>query len=297
MENVIRYYYGLNVNNIRENDGIYFFDIDDKKFIFREYTGNNINDIYSLNNFLMRYIKVDKIILNKDGNLISGYLNKGYVLILKGDTYMVSLPLISYMASLDISSYKSLMRNNWELLWEERIDYYERQIGENEKRFPLIRESFDYFVGLGENAISYLVNTKIEVKEKKFDDMVIAHNNLFSSLGDLFNIILDHKSRDVAEYVKLSFFNGNREIFSQLEEYFYHNFYSLYGMRVLYARIIYPSYYFKLYDDIVSGKKDEKELNTIIDKVYEYQVFLYRMGLFLKKFYDIPIIEWTSSSH
>ena len=80
------------------------------------------------------------------------------------------------------------------------------QIGQNEKKYPLIRESFDYFVGMGENAISYLVNTKKEVKPNFYDKKVLSHNNLYNSLFDPLNIILDHKARDLAEYIKLSFF-------------------------------------------------------------------------------------------
>ena len=34
----------------------------------------------------------------------------------------------------------SLERNKWELLWESKIDYYELQVRENEKKYPLIRE-------------------------------------------------------------------------------------------------------------------------------------------------------------
>ena len=52
------------------------------------------------------------------------------------------------------------------------------QVGENYKKYPLIRESFDYFIGMGENAISYLVNTKTDVKPTFYDNKVPSHNNL-----------------------------------------------------------------------------------------------------------------------
>ena len=76
---------------------------------------------------------------------------------------------------------------------------------------------------MGENAISYLVNTKKEVKPNFYDKKVLSHNNLYNSLFDPLNIILDHKARDLAEYIKLSFFNNNQNIFKELDEYFYYN--------------------------------------------------------------------------
>ena len=172
------------------------------------------------------------------------------------------------------------------------IDYYESQIGQNEKKYPLIRESFDYFIGLGENAISYLVNTKKEIQKEINDNKVLSHNNLYNSLYDPLNIIIDHKSRDIAEYIKISFFNNNKNIFKELDEYFFYNRYSLYGIRVLYARIIYPSFYFKLYDEIFREKKEEKELNEIINRINEYEIYLKDIYLYLNKYYNIPNIEW-----
>ncbi|UKI27777.1 MAG: hypothetical protein L6V91_04250 [Bacilli bacterium] len=112
---------------------------------------------------------------------------------------------------------------------------------------------------MAENAISYLVNTKKEVKKENSDNMVLAHNNLNHSLFDPLNIIFDHKARDLAEYIKLSFFNNNKDIFKELDEYFFYNRYSLYGIRVLYARVLYPSYYFKLYDKNTSWRKMKKK--------------------------------------
>ena len=201
---------------------------------------------------------------------------------------------ISSLANIRINqnNIKLLERNNWELLWGNMVDYFELQIGENDKKYPLIRESFDYFIGMAENAISYLINTKKEVKKDITDNMVISHNNLFTSLYDPLNIIIDHKARDVAEYIKLSFFNNNQNIFKELDAYFKYNYYSLYGIRVLYSRVLYPSFYFKLYDSIISEKKEEKDINYIINRINEYENYIYNIYLYLRKFYDIPIPEW-----
>ena len=299
MKNILEFYYNLSLEEeILNRNGNYYFVINNNSFVFRPFYGNNnsIDDIYKLNNYLSNFSYIDKIILNKFNSPITKVKDILYVLILLKGNNNINLSIISNLASIDIPSFKSLERNNWEVLWGNLIDYYEMQIGQNEKKYPLIRESFDYFVEMGENAISYLVNTKKEVKPNFYDKKVLSHNNLYNSLFDPLNIILDHKARDLAEYIKLSFFNNNQNIFKELDEYFYYNHYSFYGMRILFARIIYPSFYFKLYDEILSKKKEEKELNSIIKRIDEYELYLSNIYLYLRKYYDIPMIEWLKKT-
>ena len=299
MKNILEFYYNLSLEEeILNRNGNYYFVINNNSFVFRLFYGNNnsIDDIYKLNNYLSNFSYIDKIILNKFNSPITKVKDILYVLILLKGNNNINLSIISNLASIDIPSFKSLERNNWEVLWGNLIDYYEMQIGQNEKKYPLIRESFDYFVGMGENAISYLVNTKKEVKPNFYDKKVLSHNNLYNSLFDPLNIILDHKARDLAEYIKLSFFNNNQNIFKELDEYFYYNHYSFYGMRILFARIIYPSFYFKLYDEILSKKKEEKELNSIIKRIDEYELYLSNIYFYLRKYYDIPMIEWLKKT-
>ena len=299
MKNILEFYYNLSLEEeILNRNGNYYFVINNNSFVFRPFYGNNnsIDDIYKLNNYLSNFSYIDKIILNKFNSPITKVKDILYVLILLKGNNNINLSIISNLASIDIPSFKSLERNNWEVLWGNLIDYYEMQIGQNEKKYPLIRESFDYFVGMGENAISYLVNTKKEVKPNFYDKKVLSHNNLYNSLFDPLNIILDHKARDLAEYIKLSFFNNNQNIFKELDEYFYYNHYSFYGMRILFARIMYPSFYFKLYDEILSKKKEEKELNSIIKRIDEYELYLSNIYFYLRKYYDIPMIEWLKKT-
>lgn len=299
MKNILEFYYNLSLEEeILNRNGNYYFVVNNNSFVFRPFYGNNnsIDDIYKLNNYLSNFSYIDKIILNKFNSPITKVKDILYVLILLKGNNNINLSIISNLAGIDIPSFKSLERNNWEVLWGNLIDYYEMQIGQNEKKYPLIRESFDYFVGMGENAISYLVNTKKEVKPNFYDKKVLSHNNLYNSLFDPLNIILDHKARDLAEYIKLSFFNNNQNIFKELDEYFYYNHYSFYGMRILFARIIYPSFYFKLYDEILSKKKEEKELNSIIKRIDEYELYLSNIYFYLRKYYDIPMIEWLKKT-
>lgn len=297
MKNIIEYYYNLRIDELHNKQDIYYFNINNNNFIFKPYNENidRSYDIYKLNNILSSKFNIDNIILNKYNNPLTKVKDNFYILTLNKKESKLTLPLISNMALNDVNI-ESLERNKWEILWENKIDYYETQIGENEKKYPLIRESFDYFVGLAENAISYLVNTKLELQPEISDKKVVSHNNIEVSLNDPSNLILDHKARDVAEYIKFSFFNNNQNIFKELDEYFYHNYYSPYGIRILFSRILYPSFYFNTYDKIISGKTEEKELNKIISKINNYEIYLYNIYLYLRKYYNIPSIEWLKKT-
>jgi len=297
MKNIIEFYYNIRINSLHSKNDYYFFDMDNRHFVFKPYyrDENFVDNICRLSSMLSQSINIDNIILNKYGSPVTKIENTSYILLLNKNKNSISLSIISNISNVGINNIdyvRDLERNNWEILWADKIDYYEMQVNENYKKFPLIRESFDYFIGMGENAISYLVNTKIEGTPTIYDKKVPAHNNLFDSLYDPSNMILDHKARDVAEYIKYSFWNGNNNIFNELDEYFRHNYYSIYGIRVLFARILYPSFYFDIYDKIVSGKVKESELNKIIKKIDEYEYFLYNVYLYLRKFYDIPEITY-----
>lgn len=297
MKEIIEFYYNIKIDSLHSKNDYYFFHIGNTEYIFKQYYNDErlIEATYRLNNLLREKINISNIILNKYGYPITKTENNSYILIQNNQNNNISLSIISNFSNTIINNtdyIKNLERNNWEILWSNKIDYYEKQINENNKKYPLIRESIDYFIGMGEIAISYLSNTKLEVNKTMLDNKVLSHNTLSNSIWDPQNIILDHKARDVAEYIKYSFWNNNKNIFIELEEYFKHNQYSLYGIRVLYSRILYPSFYFDLYDDIINTKKNEIELNKIISRITEYEYYLYNIYLYLNKFYNIPEINY-----
>ena len=70
------------------------------------------------------------------------------------------------------------------------------------------------------------------------------------------------------------------------------NYYSPYGIRLLFARVLYPSYYFDLYELIIQNKVKESEILTITSNSSKYEVYLKNIFYYLSKFYNIPEIEW-----
>lgn len=297
MKNMIKYYYNIKIDKITKEEDNYIIISNNNHYTLKQYNNNpnKINEQYKLNQYINNQIIINNIILNKYNNIITNIDKENYILIKNQNIIPLTLKNISYIEKINLpNTYTNLERNNWEILWSNMIDYYETQIGENQKKYPKIRETIDYYIGLTENAISYIVNTKNTINKEISDNKVISHSTLSSPLEDPLNIILDHKSRDVGEYIKESFYNNNKYIYQELEEYFTHNYYSKYGMQILIGRLLYPSHYFNMYDKIVSNKAKEEELDKIISQNKKYEIYLYNIYTYLTKYYDMPFPEWLT---
>ena len=112
------------------------------------------------------------------------------------------------------------------------------------------------------------------------------------SLYDPQNIIIDHKARDLAEYIKLSFFRDNYAIFDELDQYFRYHYFSFYGIQLLIARILWPSFYFDVYDEILNGRANESVVLKITSRIGEYEKYLGDVFRYFKKYYPIMEIGW-----
>ena len=302
MKNVINYYYNLNPNKIKKIFNYYYFYLNNELYYFIIYTRKqeDINAIYNFNQELVKKnILVNEIINNKNNTIIT-IVNKIPYILVKiqiNQNKDITLSEINYLSNILIRYPDNLMRSNWANLWITKIDYLEYQLEQNNLKYPLLRDSFNYFVGLAENAISYLNNTVSTLKPEKTDIGVISHNTILIddsaySLYNPLNIIIDHKSRDIAEYIKISFFKDNYKIFDELDEYFKHNYYSFYGINLLISRILYPSFYFELYDNIINKEKNESELLKITSRINEYENYLEEIFNYFHKYYNIKDINW-----
>ena len=125
----------------------------------------------------------------------------------------------------------------------------------------------------------------------------ISHKRLkptdkVDSLYNPLNIIYDYRVRDVAEYIKNSFWTDNHNIYNELNNYLYKSNLSLNEVKLLISRVLFPSFYFDLYEDIFNYNKDEKILNNIISRIDEYEEYLNSIIIYFKRFYPIDEIEW-----
>ena len=302
MKNNIMYYYNLRIDNITQNNNNYYFTINNDNYCFTIYTRDikESNEIYKLNKYMLSSnILVHEIIPNKDNYVVTIINNIPYILykIYINKNKQLNINELTYLSNYTYQVDKILTRNNWNVLWSTKIDYFEYQINQMGKKYPILVDTFAYFTGLAENAISYVKYTTLETQMETSDNPVISHrkiNNNIESLYNPLNIILDHKSRDIAEYIKLSFLNKNTNIYQELDSYFSSNYYSEYGLRLLYARIIYPSFYFDMYEQIIQGLRKESDLLNIVSLLDDYELYLKEMYYYLKKYHNIPEIDWIT---
>ena len=61
---------------------------------------------------------------------------------------------------------------------------------------------------------------------------------------------------------------------------------------MLYARLLYPTYYFDIYEKVIEDLKEESELLDIINKVDEYELFLKEAYFELSRMHKIEQINW-----
>lgn len=302
MKETINYYYNLNPNKINKIFDYYYFYLNNELYYFTTYDRKvaDANSIYEFNKkMLHQNILVNEIINNKSGTIIT-YVNKVPYILMKVYANInkpISLSEISYISNINISYSNNLMRSNWALLWANKIDYLEYHHEQNYQKYPLLSASFNYFIGLSENAIAYLNNTIKNMKPEASDVGVTSHDILsiddtVYSLYNPLNIIIDHKARDLAEYIKISFFTDNFSIFEELDEYFKYNYFSFYGINLLIARILYPSFYFDKYDEIINNRENESAILKITSRISEYEKYLQDMFSYFHKFYNIKDIDW-----
>ena len=301
MKNIINYFYNLNITKLTNKDNIYSFYDNDELYHFYIYNNNIKNldltkDIYdSLKNDTL----IHEIIINKDNSIITYYNNIPYILckINININKPITLGEINYLSSKVIITNSKITYHSWQDLWSIKMDYLEKVINENGKKYPIIVDSFNYFVGMAENAISYYNN--LSNKEVDNNSLVISHriiniNDTVYAIYDPVNIIIDHKARDIAEYIKYSFFSDNTNIFKELNVYFKYNYYTKDDVVMLLARVLYPSFYFNMYEDIMINSKEEKIITNITSKLDKYELYLARVFKYFNNFYNLPVPEWLN---
>ena len=296
MNNFIKFFYNMKVTNTNFINNYYEFNHNNNYYrlyiLNEEYNIYNYNNIYTINKELINNTLMSEIILNKDKNIITTYHNINYIL-LKINCNInknITLEEIDYLSKVKIVNNN---KSNWGLLWSKKIDYLEVLISENGKKYPQVVNSFNYFIGLSENAISYYNNIDIDNNMMYYiSHKVLRPTDKVDSLYNPLNIIYDYRVRDVAEYIKNSFWTDNHNIYNELNNYLYKNNLSLNEVKLLISRILFPSFYFDLYEDIFNYNKDEKILNNIISRIDEYEEYLNSIIIYFKRFYPIDEIEW-----
>lgn len=281
MENILNYYYQLNIIDIKKKDYYYLLTTDEyEQYIFNEIIDSNElkENLDYLNNTNILY---DLLILTKEGNITINYNDKEYALF-----------KVRNNENLNILSFSNLITTGklkWGTLWSNRVDYYLEQIAEVVEQKE-IKYAMDYYISLAEIAISYF-NTLSEIYNENTLTFTLSHHIVTSPVDKYMfynpsNMCFDLSVRDIAEYIKESFFNDiltNYEILSLIDKINLNESLANY----LLVRLIYPSYIFKLYDIFIETKELNKKFYEYMKKSREYETLLSTIYNKLKLKYSI----------
>ena len=268
MKNAIKYYYNIDINDLIFKNDNYYFDNYILKMV------NVPIDIELYNYLINNNINVYRIINNKNNEYITIIDNKKYILLYK-NINKINLNLKTVINNNRIEVDKEI---RWDILWKNKIDYFEQNIV-NIKDKELL-SVYPYYIGLSENALRLF-------NEKEFDGTKSLSHKRIECVDDLFipsNIIIDYRVRDIAEFIKYSFFADSINI----DELFYllDNSNLNYGdYYLLFVRLLFPSYFF---DCIEHNKK----ITIYSSKINQYELFLNKIYSYITKYIKIPSIEW-----
>ena len=115
-----------------------------------------------------------------------------------------------------------LRRDDWYTLWTNKNDYFEYQMSQVGKKYPNLKESFSYCIGISENAIQLFNSVSKEKLSLNLSHKRIKSNYTTYELYNPLNFVIDYRIRDVSEYFKDLFFNDKLDI-NDIYNYLYYN--------------------------------------------------------------------------
>ena len=289
MKDILKYYYHIIVNDDKVDEHGYF-SYSNHLFCLYEYKRNikEIDSLVNLNIFLIRNnVQINRIVFNIFNKPFTNYKNNYYVLLLINYEYQGGN--FKFIPIYQFNNIEILKRNNWSYLWSMKIDYVEYQIKHFFNKYPILSSTINYYIGLSENAIKYFKMLKIHNETLYIEHRRIDNNYLYNPL----ELVIDYKVRDISEYLKKCFINKEKSIY-EIKMYINKINLSNIDYILLYDRMLYPSYYFDVYDNIVNDNYNENEILKIIKLVNEYEKLLYEIYLLINRKINIIGINWIN---
>ncbi len=285
MESKIKYYYNLLVEKIVKKENFSLFVADNNLYILKKET--NISPIFFIKNDFINVIK------NKDGQYITNIENIEYV-VLKVEKNQYNIYDRFVIEHSDTES--SISTSS---LWIEKNKYLEQQILNFSMNKDELIQSFDYYMGLAENAIAIMkkIENKSEAKKEYVCHRRIYYPNNTINYYDPTNYVIDYKSRDIAEYIKSWFFKEENVKISEIESFIKKYKLNNLDLLILYARLIYPTYYFDVFEDLILSKDNaeaKQKLLNIINKTKKYQQTIADIFEIYVQDSTLPYIKWIN---
>lgn len=293
MKNAITYYYNIKIEEVHQNQKCYWFNYNQKLYELYKVQTINVKELLEIVNLLLKNRIPCHI---PQMNILKSYTtlinNETYILLQineKSKEHIIFNDIYSLYKISDIK--KPENKKDWYTLWTSKIDYLELQLTEFGKKYPLLRKSFPYFCGLAENAIQLL--EKINVTEYKINHYRIQNDEKLIDFFNPLNMLIDLKTRDISEYIK-----NNRKHINNINDikYIIAKFkLNNEEIKLLFARIMFPNYYFDTFEEIIAQEKDEQEIIIHINNIESIEHLLKSIYKYIREITQIPNIEWLNN--
>lgn len=306
MKETVEYTYNIEVDDFYETDEYSSFKYNNEFFLLCLYKRNkeDIEDIISCSREVKekKFISFD-IMFNKENSAITQIDDKFYVLIKLPINYYEEIDLfemIEYSNKFVLNeNKKSMYKNNWKELWSAKTDYFEYQVSELGNGKYIVLDSFSYYIGLAENAIAMVDKANKFNEFGKNAEISLSHRrvyypNYLLNYCNPISYIIDLYVRDFAEYIKSCFYE-NEDAYLELITFLKAKKLSNYSYQMLYARLIFPSLYFDLYEKAIIDKDQEEEIIKIVRRADEYEIFLKKAYNLINSYSKIENLTWLSS--
>lgn len=283
--------YGIRIDKIFEKDGRkYFFKDNTKYYIYEDIKDDKyVDNLFNItNNMYYNNIDVNTFILNKENKFITKKGNNK-ICILKVNDLEKDLTL-QYLKKFEF--YNNNL-NDYDIVeeWKNTIDNLEKEMIEYNKEFQIIQNSINYFIGMGENAISLLNTYKNEIT---INNNSIGHKieKNCININNPFNFIKTNRMYNLANYIKFNFYNGtiNYDIIDSI----INNINNEYESVFLFSNLIYPSFYFNIVKEVLRKNRNEEYLNIFIKNRKRYNDLLVYIQNRFKNVKEIALISWIS---
>ena len=295
MKNFLNYYYDLFPETVYlSEDELFFFAKGYKFYIVRCDNRDIEKNICLYNNLLLNGFIINSFFSNKDGKYLTKFKNKNIVLIKVNGIEKDELMYDDILKLRKISIGFNLERINLIEEWTKEIDMLENEFSEYNKEYIIVKDSFDYFVGCAENAIQ--LYKKCSNNSLDNENLSIGHFNcgvlnMKSFLNPMFLSYVDFDYEQV-NYIKYKFFN-NKINYEELNIIIS----NCKNPGILFACLLYPSYYLFLLKKLASSNNKELIQNEIVNylnKNNSYIDFLIFFKNKLKNIKDINLIDWIN---
>lgn len=277
--------YNLKVEKIYRD--CFFLNNEKIKIVRLKKEDKNIEDIEKLfilsNELYYKKIHVNTFVLNKKGKCYTNKNNECIVLMKIND--MEDLVELDYLRLFEQNN--NLTTKNIVKEWQDEIDDFEGKLAGFNNEKNIVQKTANYYIGLAENAVSLLNETK-NINNESIGIKMNPLNYSKSNVNNPFNYFKISRMYNISLYIKNKIFTNNvsyneldkiiKEIKTDSDEI------------ALFSYMLYPDYYMYEIKDEINEEKIKKLVRFI--KVYEKVLKYLKENM--KKNKKIELFVWLN---